>query len=101
MEKIIKIEKISNYLRKKTKEKYPKYGNTIIISLWEDGDYQVECRCGIGDKIYSIRYHKFSNRIFSSFENMVTNAVKHDEYGNLYYIPTELIEYINQPEKYI
>ena len=68
-------------------EKFPNTSNTIMIYIWDDGDFKVECRYGSGEgKIYTISYHKFSNQFDNMEEYIPYDAMKIDEFGNKIYV---------------
>ena len=87
---------IGNNLRTEMRKKFPHYGNTIVIHIWEDNDYRVECRCGTGERVHTLTYHHSLGTTVWDEEVMLSNAIKVDAQGNTYYIPDELIPYLNK-----
>ena len=90
------IIETANSLKKQMMEKFPGKPSTIVIKIWEDDDFMVDCKFGDGEKIYKLQYHKFRNTIEYMEEEIISNAVKEDAYGNTFYIPDELIKYLNK-----
>lgn len=91
------FEKIDE-AKKLMKEKFPNNHHTIKILMWDDGDYLVECRHATPDLIiHNFKYHKSKGAFEFSSNPCVSNAIKVDEYGKEYYVPNELIPYLNKP----
>ncbi len=68
---------------------------TVNILLWNDGDYRLELRHGVDDKVFVFRYDKSDDKISGLEEVMLSKAIKVDALGNHYYVPEELIPYLN------
>ena len=91
-----KIFDICKKLKKQMGELNPTHQSTTIIRMWEDDDFDVECRCGVGENVHILRYQMSKNKIEYILDKFLSNAVKVDEYGNKYYVPNELIKYMNK-----
>lgn len=97
-----KMKEISDkivILKNLMNEKFPGCFNTIMINIWDDGDYRVICRYGTNDElIHNFVYHKFTDTTEYIQDVFLANAIKSDKLGNQFYIPNELIPFLNSVE---
>ena len=91
-----KIIEVANHLKKQMLEKFPGKPSTLIIKIWEDDDFMIDCKFGDGEKIHKLQYHKFRGTTEYMEEECLSNAIKEDAFGNTFYIPEELITYLNK-----
>lgn len=96
MNDIIELCKVEMY------KKFPNAAHTIRILLWDDGDYEIRAVHGNDDDklIHNFTYYSQEPYVKYNTERMVSGAVKYDELGNEYYVPEELIKFLQEPEKY-
>jgi hypothetical protein len=88
------ISEIADELKKDMLKLFPDCSSTIMITVWEDGDYSVHCRYGDGEVIHILHFQKSVAKVEYIVEPFLSNAVKTDKFGNKYYIPDELIRYL-------
>jgi len=86
-------------VRKTMFEMFPNCHHTIIINLWDDGDYTVTAQHGDNEKIHRFCYYTQDPVVRYTSEPFLTKAIKMDKYGNTYYVPDELIPILNGDTK--
>lgn len=89
------------YIEKCKKEMFKHFDTdiyyTVKILIWNDGDFKVVITHGdknADSHIFSI-HKSVSEDVSYVTTPFLSNAVKEDKYGNLYYVPNELIRYLN------
>lgn len=90
------IEEKIEMVRKALFEKFPNAPHTIIMHLWDDGDYQVTARYGDEESIHNFSYYTQDDFITYEKDKFLSSAIKEDKYGNQYYVPEELIGLLNK-----
>ena len=76
---------------------FPDKPFTVMVLIWDDGDFKITCQYGDKQFIHKMIYHDslHDDGITYEKEEYASDAVKIDKDGNRFYIPDELIPYLN------
>lgn len=92
-EEIINAIQMCKDVMFKTLSKNIEYTTKIVI--WNDESFLVTLKHGNYNSIYEFDYHSENKFVEISKNNFIANAIKEDAIGREYYVPNELIEYLN------
>jgi hypothetical protein len=82
------------------KKRFPDASYTMMLNIWDDGDFKIVAQHGDSqDTIHIVEYYSGEGSIIYYTEKMQSNAIKVDKFGYKYYIPNELIKYLNKETK--
>jgi hypothetical protein len=101
IETLNNISKVSSELTKRMKDKFGEdIEYTLQVLMWLDDDYAVECRYGTEDMTYTFIYQHSTGEVTYNEDKFLPGAVvKKDYLSNKYYVPSELIKYLNSSTK--
>lgn len=68
---------------------------TTKILIWNDGSFLVSLKHGTQEAYHEFSYHSDKRIVEHTKDIFQTDAVKEDAFGREYYVPNELIKYLN------
>ena len=81
------------------KKRFPNLPYTMMLNIWDDGDFKIEGRHGDNDTLHIVEYYSGRDSIIYYTEKIQSNSIKIDKFGYKYYIPNELIKHLNKDTK--
>jgi hypothetical protein len=79
-------------------KRFPNTSYTTITTIWDDGDFTITTQHGDENStLHCVEYYSGRGTIEYTTDNRVgIGAIKRDYDGREYYIPSELVKYLNK-----
>ena len=83
------------------KERFPDVSYTMIVTVWDDGDFTVVAQHGdYNNVMHYVEFYSGRGTIeYTTHNDVGVGAIRRSRDGKDYYVPNELIKYLNRKNK--